>query len=132
MLSRPRRLLVLAVVGAAVALAVGLLWPRTAITRANAERIRVGMALAEVEAILGGPARVETTGPTDVDWDGPLDRIFSLPGSAPGTTVCEWQSDHVLVTVWLGTDGRADWVTVHPMCRAYEGPLALLRRWLGR
>ena len=56
MLKRLRRLLLLALPAALVAvlLAAWLLWARTAITRENAERIRVGMTLAEVEAILGG------------------------------------------------------------------------------
>jgi hypothetical protein len=58
-MTRTRRLLLFAVpAGLAVALiAAWLLWPRTAITRENAEKIQVGMTLAEVEAILGGPAR---------------------------------------------------------------------------
>jgi hypothetical protein len=48
----------------AVALVVAwLLWPRTAITRENAAMIRPGMTRGEVEAILGGPPRDETTGP---------------------------------------------------------------------
>jgi hypothetical protein len=52
-----RRFLFLSLAAAVVALAIGvwLLWPRTAITRENAEKIRLGMTLAEVEAILGGP-----------------------------------------------------------------------------
>jgi outer membrane protein assembly factor BamE (lipoprotein component of BamABCDE complex) len=59
-----RRLLLFALIAVAVVLAVGvwLLWPRTAITRENAAKIQAGMTLAEVEAILGGPARDEMTG----------------------------------------------------------------------
>jgi hypothetical protein len=62
MLTCRRRLLILAVAGTVVMLAVGawLFWPRTAITRENAAKIQRGMTLAEVEAILGGPARDET------------------------------------------------------------------------
>src|SRR5256885_642573 len=57
-----RRVLLLAVPSTAVALAVAawLLWPRpSAITPENIDRITDGMALAEVEAILSGPARDE-------------------------------------------------------------------------
>src|SRR3954465_7795793 len=42
--------------------AAWLLSPRTAITQENAARIPAGMTLAEVEAILGGAGRDESTG----------------------------------------------------------------------
>jgi hypothetical protein len=51
-----------AVLGVA-AFAAWLYLTRTAITEDTAIRIRPGMTLAEVEAILGGPARDESTGP---------------------------------------------------------------------
>jgi hypothetical protein len=59
-----RRLFLLALCVAVVLLGVGiwLLWPRwphTAISQENVNRINVGMTLAEVEQILGGPARDE-------------------------------------------------------------------------
>jgi hypothetical protein len=65
MTRRARRMLLFGLPAAVVAVAVSawLLWPRTAITRENADKIRMGMTLAEVEAILGGPARDESTGP---------------------------------------------------------------------
>jgi hypothetical protein len=37
-----------------LSVAAGVLWPLTAITRENLERIRVGMTLADVEAIRAG------------------------------------------------------------------------------
>ena len=47
----------------AVALVAWLLWPRgAAITRENAAKIQPGMARAEVEALLGGPAGDYTAG----------------------------------------------------------------------
>src|SRR6516165_8145364 len=54
MTRRTRRLLLFTMPALAL-LAVGvlLLWPRTAITRENAAKIREGMTRAEVEAILG-------------------------------------------------------------------------------
>src|SRR5262249_60673684 len=57
MSQRRRRLLLfgLLAVMAALAVAVWLVWPRSAINRANYERIEQGMTRAEVEAILGGP-----------------------------------------------------------------------------
>ena len=62
-----RRVLLLGLLATAVGVAAAawLLWPRTAITRENAAKVREGMTLAEVEAILGGPARDETTGPVE-------------------------------------------------------------------
>jgi hypothetical protein len=58
-----RRILWLVVLGTVpiVAGSLWLLWPRTAITQENAERIQAGMTLAEVEVILGGPERDEST-----------------------------------------------------------------------
>ena len=67
-----RRVLLLgsaAVVVVGLAIGVWTLWPRTAITEENAAKLRPGMTLAEVEAILGGPARIETTGPTRANAD---------------------------------------------------------------
>jgi hypothetical protein len=70
MTRRSRRLLIALPVAVVLTLALAwLLWPRMAITRDNAAKITVGMTLAEVEAILGGPARDETTGPVTLDWD---------------------------------------------------------------
>src|SRR5436309_534757 len=71
-----RRILIGALLLAFVLLAgYGLLWwyfapPASAINRANALKIKPGMTLAEVEAILGGPARDELGG-TDVRSWGP-------------------------------------------------------------
>ncbi len=60
-----RRVLLLGSVAivAAMAVAMWAVWPRpSAITEENAAKIQQGMTLAEVEAILGGPARDETGG----------------------------------------------------------------------
>jgi SmpA / OmlA family len=65
-----RRLLLLALPVALVLLGVSgwALWPRpSAITRENFKKIEPGMTLAEVEAILGGPARSETWG-AEAGW----------------------------------------------------------------
>src|SRR3954454_18377485 len=63
---RKRRLLLAACFLALAGLWLGVVWwirSTTAITLKNAERLRVGMTQAEVEAILGGPARNEASGP---------------------------------------------------------------------
>ena len=47
----------------ALGLALWLLWPReSAITEENIASIQIGMTRAQVEAILGGPARDESDG----------------------------------------------------------------------
>ena len=68
-----RRLLLFGMLAIATvfAVAVWMLWPRPGITRANAMRIEVGMTRADVEAVLGGPARDESVGPTKIDGEVP-------------------------------------------------------------
>jgi hypothetical protein len=97
--------------------AAWLLWPRTAITPENYEKIQAGMTLAEVEAILGGPARDETAGPP---------RTAMIQSVRPDR---EWNSDRVSIWVYLDAEGRVR------ECRAIPVPaesgLDRLRRWLG-
>jgi hypothetical protein len=79
-----------------------LLWPRgSAITRANAAMIEKGMTLGEVEAILGGPARDESTGVLDPDLK-----------MAPGNLWREWRSDEVIIHVLIDRNGRVSVSTV--------------------
>ena len=60
---RRRKLIALAGLAVLVAAGAFVLWPRPdRITRANYDRIRMGMSRAEVEAILGPPGDY-TTGP---------------------------------------------------------------------
>jgi outer membrane protein assembly factor BamE (lipoprotein component of BamABCDE complex) len=117
-----RRLLVFGLLATMTGLGVlgvggWLLWPRTAITRENAAKIREGMTLAEVEAILGGPPRDETTGPIRFDEVTPV-RDESR----------KWWSDRVCIQVIFDENGRvmnADSDSLHRV-----GPLDMLRRWL--
>ncbi len=138
-LASPRRLLLLALpVGLLVlAIGVGLLWPRTAITRENAAKIEPGMTLAEVEAKLGGPARDETTGP--VEREEPPE---FAPPDARGirwritftdmrSGLQRWESDQARVWVHFDENGRVTDCREFPMHRVEEGPLDMLRRWLG-
>jgi hypothetical protein len=59
-----RRLLLFGLLAALLVLGAGawVVWPRMAITPENAAKIKQGMTLAEVESILGGAARDESTG----------------------------------------------------------------------
>jgi hypothetical protein len=153
-----RRLLLLALAAGLVALTVAawLLLPRTAITRENAAKIRPGMTLAEVEAILHGPARDESSGKLvgDVEAEGDAnagererrieantvllsvmeemaDQMFKLGRLPDGNGNLFWISDRVFVQVVLDENDRVFAVSTIPARRADEGPLERLRRWLG-
>jgi hypothetical protein len=119
MTRRTCRLLPLAL--AAAVLAVGLIawlvWPPpSAITRENAAKIRVGMTLAEVEALLGGPARNES---------GLQDYCIDLTRRSDDKC---WASSRDIVIVVLDDDGRVRRQSEFPM-RGVSF-LATLRRWL--
>jgi hypothetical protein len=145
MSNRTRRLLLFGLPAAllASAIAAALLWPRTAITRENAARIQVGMTLAEVESILGGPVRDETTGPCvpDLAKEGPggtphdLDSVERwidfLVATSDATPWPRWQSNQVMIAVLFDTDGRVSDCHFFPVRRADETLLDRLRRWLG-
>jgi hypothetical protein len=141
---RTRRLLLLALTAATAAglLAAWWLWPRTAITPENFERVQIGMTLAEVEAILGGPARDETTGPLEVVtheeaagpqlmmWpDSSGDASQPTDGQLPAARV--WSADGLTVQVDLDPQGRVIRKARLPFQRGCECPLDSLRRWLG-
>jgi hypothetical protein len=113
-----------------------LLWPRpTAINRENAAQIQVGMTLAEVEAVLGGPPRDDGIGVL----------AFERPDGSEATMtraelrgelnqlpdVKQWLSDEILVEVTLDDAGRVASTTVDPVRLAHLGPIDRLRRWLG-
>ena|ERR1700730_13070060 len=114
-----RRLLLFGLLGGSLAFAgAWVLWPRTAITRENAERIQVGMTVQEVEAILGGPARDETPKRQRLVW---------IQSVRPDL---EWNSDQVSVWVHLDADRRVTSCHAIPVPPA-QSPLDMLRRWFG-
>jgi hypothetical protein len=110
-------------------------WPAartTAISRENAAKLREGLTVAEVEAILGGPPRDDSTGPLAGDnRDGTASTIWFWPQplvTRPPPRA--WISDCVAVHVQFDDAGRALSVSCVPLFRMEEGPLATLRRWL--
>lgn len=146
-----RRFLLLSLAAVLVGLAVGTwaLWSLradTAITRQSFARIRDGMSREQVEAILGGPPRDESTGPVKWDpfegWEGPdRDRMtpeepqqadfeFFREPLAGGQPV-EWISDTVMIQAYFRPDGRLLERTCYPACRSPESPFERIRRWLG-
>jgi hypothetical protein len=121
------RLLLPALLAVLVALLLTfwLLWPRpSAITPENALSLRSGMTLAEVEAILGGPARDETGGQGVVvhhaKW------IFTPSAALRG----QWVSEECAVEVDF-VEGRVTYIQIGTVVMPGESPLDKLRRWFG-
>jgi hypothetical protein len=98
--------------------------PRTDITRANAARIENGMTLEQVEAILGGAPRDESTGILDPDLK---------MGGGPDMRSREWRSDEVIIHLMFDRDGLVNSITAVPVRRAdtQDSLFAQLRRMIG-
>jgi hypothetical protein len=119
-----------------LAFVVWPLWSRpTAINRENAAQIQVGMTLAEVEAVLGGPPRDDGNGVLAfqrVDGSEATMTRSELRGALNQLPdVKHWLSDEVLIEVTLDHAGRVTSITVDPVRLAHLGPIDRLRRWLG-
>jgi hypothetical protein len=139
-----RRLLLFGVSVAVVVLSVGVwvFWaqPRTMITRENAARIQVGMTLGEVEAILGGPARNESSGqlkPTGDSQTNDFRFLLALCSGVPEATFHRadgmtqaWTCNTLMVVVAFDLDGRALNDGQCAVCPVPESPIDRLRRWL--
>jgi hypothetical protein len=133
--TRRRRLLLSGVLASIFILGIApwLLWPCTAITRANAAKIKEGMTLAEVEAVLAGPCRDDSSGPLCAD--GPDWEADDLEASwyqnlklMDGRLV--WGSDNVIIVIRLDDDERVLSSASIPVRRVRESPLDIIRRWL--
>jgi hypothetical protein len=130
----------------AACLGVYLLLPRTHINHENYEKIQIGMSLAEVEQILGGPARDESSGPlraTDRGDDrhvNPEARVtafkasfifFSFDDNPPAPESQIWITDWLMVRADLDSEGRVNSRSCLRVRPAVENRLGVLRRWLG-
>lgn len=104
---------------AVLAVCALLLPPRSsAINRENAEKITNGMTVREIEAILGGAARDDSTGPVE-----PAVMLWTR-----GKRM-RWLSDSVSVSVYV-EDGLVATHVCEEMRRVQESPIGKLRRWL--
>jgi hypothetical protein len=104
---RWKLLAVLAVLPVPVAFGVSVLWPRPErITPENFDRIRKGMTLAEVEAILGPPGDYRTA-KTESDDSAPIEhwRVFAEPGTHTNTWA-DWWTDTRFASVSFDESGR--------------------------
>ena len=129
-----RRLLVIGLPFVLMVLGLWMLWPRSStITRENAGRIQKGMTLAEVEALLGGPARDDSTGPVVRDNDDPRRDPIVWPAHLfnPNSRLpVQWQSDEVTITVAFNPEAQVTGSGFLPLRRADESLLDKIRRWL--
>jgi hypothetical protein len=129
---RGRKLLVV-VLAVLVAVGAFVLWPRPdRITRENCERIREGMSLAEVEAILGGPPGDYRTVLTQ--WDSNGEAYLSHPpvydpGCAGNPSVpipvsepAMWEGNTGIAFVDFSTQG-AESPTFHKTCEVPQSRL---------
>lgn len=127
-----RRRFVVYCLPATVAFLVGLwvTWPRSAITKDNADRLRNGMTLEQVEAVLGGHARDETSGRVVQDLpDGSEAPVFhSTLNAIPG--IRHWVSDRWMIRVDFDLDDHVISWSATPVHRENAAALEMLRRLL--
>jgi hypothetical protein len=140
-MNRKRWALVLMLVACAGVFGGWLIWPRSAITRENAAKIKVGMTLAEVEMILGGRGRDESTGLLIGD-DDDLPEVAAFGGrlhyfcgswsfdAVQNWVPTEWANNHLVIVVYLDDEGRVGCYRAYPARRVQESILDILRRWL--
>jgi hypothetical protein len=106
----------LALVVGALLLTDRLLWT-PGLTEDNVRRIRPGMTLVEVEALLGGPA----------SWE--MDMWEGQGGAELGYRwLRHWRAEGATVDVQFRADGTV--MAAGGGKRARSGPLARLRSWL--
>jgi hypothetical protein len=92
------------------------------------------MTLAEVEAILGGPARLEYTGDLELGpWEGRGPKFLAGAGVAYFGEAMDgyWVTDRLIVWVDFDPQGRVAERVGIPARPSRHRPLDILRRWLG-
>jgi hypothetical protein len=113
--------------------------PHTSITADNGAMIKEGMTLADVEGILGGPARDESSGPLEASEREALEgqdlqavaRFFRRLGTDTNNTRL-WVSDRAIILVNVFPDGRVSPGGCLPVRRVDTEPLAWIRRQINR
>jgi hypothetical protein len=127
-MSRRKRVFLLSLPVALVllGLAVFRLWPRTTvITPESFAHLRVGMPRAEVEGILGGPPRDESSGPSQMDLsalatDEEKLRVINEVRAMVILGPEYWISDRIAIWAVFDDAGRLHKVASFPVRRAEE------------
>jgi hypothetical protein len=116
-----RRTLLVALAGLAVVVAAGavVFWPpidpASRITQENFERIRPGMTMAEVTAMLGPPGDYKTPNSPVVFHTGEAPGFGSMMTSVDGPKRVEiWDSDTGLVSIEVDSSDTVRWGTFDP------------------
>jgi hypothetical protein len=137
-----KRLLVgLVAVGLVLAgLLLPLVMPRHCpVNRAACEKIKVGMTLAQVEQILGGPSGDYRTRPTRLRWPF-TDAQVSIGSGVPVlllplhvlTASTVWEGDSGWVAVWFEEGAVVSWEFNEEVEPFNPGPVAIATWRLGR
>ena len=103
------------------------------ITRENAAKIQVGMTLAEVEALPGGPARNDTTGSSLFFDDQPSRMLHEhniMLACEATPPPMEWYSDRIVIFVVFDPEVHVSACHYLFLRRVDESPLDMLRRRL--
>lgn len=128
-----RRLLAFGVPLALILLGLSawVVWPqeRSAITRVNVAKIQLGMTLAEVESILGGPARMEESPLRSFGWN--LDVQHAPAGGEVAIATHEWIGLHAKVEVGVNAVGRVISLSARHPADEDAPAFDLLRRRIG-
>ena len=112
----------LALVALAFVLTDVLLW-EPGVTAANVRRIRAGMTLAEVNAVLGPPVQDEMRLLAITTNSGAMDT------AAPEDFTCAWEGPGGSVAVRFDAGERVREYWFLPI--RHDSPLSRLRAWLG-
>jgi hypothetical protein len=134
-----RRLLLFGMLAGLLVLGAGvwLFWPRPGITRENAAKIQPGMTIWQVEHLLGGPARDESTDQLNIDItlkDAILEHLEQPRLEFdPEWDWLEWKSNTVRLELGFTLDGRVAFHVVLPLCPAVPDDKFIdrVRRWCG-
>jgi hypothetical protein len=102
--------------------------PPSRITEENFERIKPGMTLTEVKAILGPPGNYASPGVASRSG-----RLLHFGSAMDGTKRVEfWESDAAFVTIALDDSDKTTWGVFAPQYVAHDGAFNRAIGWLRR
>ena len=112
------------------------LWPRSAINRQNAASIAVGIGRKEVETLLGGPERDDSSGirvgEEGLQRDGEARGYIDLFVFINNRHSAYWFGNEVFVRVQFDEHEAVTEYETLAVCRPPGWPWQLFLRWIGR